>query len=104
MVVFKVMNFKSSLGNHKRLPLPDSTRGNPLWLPFIYLLFFSGLAIAEEASFGGHIKYQFAATHYQNDHLYARYGSQSQYDHFLDFRLTADNRWGHGMLKFIIKF
>ncbi len=75
MVVFKVMNFKR--------------------IDFIFgyfLLFVSSLAIAEEV--GGHIKYQFAATHYQNDHLYAQHGSQSQYDHFLDFRLTAEDRWG----------
>lgn len=75
MVGFKVMNFKR--------------------IDFIFvwfLLFFSYLSIAEEI--GGHIKYQFTATHYKNDHLYAQYGSQSQYDHFLDFRLTAEDRWG----------
>ncbi|MDM8560294.1 hypothetical protein [Candidatus Parabeggiatoa sp. HSG14] len=54
----------------------------------------SSIAAAEDWSLGGHIKYQFVTTHYQNDNLYAQYGPQSPIDNFLDLRLTAENRWG----------
>lgn len=54
----------------------------------------SSIAVAEDWSVGGHIKYQFVTTHYQNDNINAQYGPQSSLDNFLDLRLTAENRWG----------
>jgi hypothetical protein len=76
MVVLKVMKHK------------------PNYLLSSLLVLYSSISLAEDWSLGGHLKYQFKTTHYQSDNIYAQQGSQSPIDNFLDFRLTAENRWG----------
>ena len=67
------------------------------WLKLGFLsggLLANGITVAEDWYFGGHLKYQFDNTHYQSDNINAQYGAQSPINHFLDFRLKAENRWG----------
>lgn len=62
------------------------------WLGSLLILC-TPLVVAEDWSVGGHLKYHLAATRYQSDNLLAQYATQSPLDHFLDFRLMAENRW-----------
>jgi hypothetical protein len=63
------------------------------YLLTILLFLLSSPTTADDWSFGGHLKYHFTATHYDNDNLIAQFGEQSPKDHFFDFRLKAENRW-----------
>jgi hypothetical protein len=63
------------------------------YLLTILLFLFSSPTVAEDWAFGGHLKYHFTATHYDFDNLITQFGEQSPKDHFLDFRLNAENRW-----------
>ena len=65
---------------------------NYFWIGLLGL--YSTVAAAEDWSFGGHIKYHLATTHYPSDNLYAQHGEEAQLDNFLDFRLKAENHWG----------
>lgn len=51
-------------------------------------------AQADDAKFGGHVKYQVTHTDYRADDVFAVFGDDPARDHGLDLRLKAENRRG----------
>lgn len=58
------------------------------------LAFACAPALADDAKFGGHVKYRYNHTDYRADDVFAVFGDDPARDHALDLRLKAEDRRG----------